>query len=107
MLFSETACMFTHTYFFELSQSRHYHVKLIQIWNFVLLTTGNHDPSQPRDYENCDRNFLTSNGEKHTICSNLSISNQKENQCIQIDTTLKGAGYKKQLECYQQFGFFP
>ena len=26
-------------------------------------TTGNHDPSQPRDYENCDRNFLTSNGE--------------------------------------------
>lgn len=70
-------------------------------------TTGNHDPSQPRDYENCDRNFLTSNGEKHTICSSLSISNQKENQCIQVDTTLKGAGYKKQLECYQQFGFFP
>lgn len=71
------------------------------------ITTGNHDPAQPNRYDNMEQGFLTSNGVINTIASSSMLLSPEDTSLIRIDTLFRGAGYKEQMDCYQDFGFFP
>lgn len=71
------------------------------------ITTGNHDPAQPNRYDNMEQGFLTSNGVINTIASSSMLLSPEDTSLIRIDTLFRGAGYKEQMDCYQDFGFSP
>lgn len=69
------------------------------------VTTGNHDPQRPFGMEYTGSDFLTPDGGTTTLAS--APSPGKEREGIRVDSALHCAGYRKTMECYARFGYFP
>lgn len=67
------------------------------------VTTGNHDPQRPFGRECTGHDFLTSFGQTVTRTSDVSSGGEG----VVVDTLLRSAGYREEMSCYAQFGYFP
>ncbi|SES71251.1 glycerophosphodiester phosphodiesterase family protein [Prevotella sp. kh1p2] len=71
------------------------------------MTVGNHDPKSPFGTDTEEANFLAADGSSHAIVSDSSLYSAAAVPPVQVDTTLRSAGYEEQMRCYSRFGFFP
>lgn len=69
------------------------------------VTTGNHDPLRPSGTETIRNDYLAPSGGTLTISSKKDSINI--NCRVEIDTTLRSVGYKEEMDCYANFGYFP
>ena len=67
------------------------------------VTTGNHDPQRPFGKECTGHDFLASTGQTVTRTSDISLGGEG----VVVDTLLRSAGYREEMECYARFGYFP